>query len=765
MIRILVCTCILLSLSGSHTPVHRERTQPAHDDHNLPMIGPNLRAFVKLSPALRADLAGGAETSFLVLLSEQADLSHVASLPGKQAKGRAVYDALRQVSRRTQAPLRAQLDALGIEYRSFYIVNMLSVQGDASLALALAARPDVARLMANPDVRVSLPATASNLDLALAQPAGVEWGVQDINADDVWALGYTGQGIVVGGHDTGYDWDHPALKEQYRGWNGITATHDYNWHDAIHSGGGICGPDSAEPCDDEEHGTHTMGTIVGDDGAGNQIGVAPGARWMGCRNMDEGTGTPATYTECFEFFLAPYPIGGDPQTDGDPDLAPHVVNNSWTCPRDEGCGDLTLLRDVIETMRAAGMVVVVVAGNRGLIGCGSMDEVPALHEASFTIGSTDIHGQIAEKSSRGPVKDDGSFRPKPDVSAPGVGVRSCLPEGGYGEKDGTSMASPHVTGLVALLWSAAPHLIGDVDLTERVIQDTARPVITTACGGDVDGHPNNVYGWGIVDALAAVEAGTSVELDVSASAEPRWVQAGEVVSYSFAIKTAYVAVTGVVLSETLPLGATFAWASGAYTQTAAGVTWNLGALSPLEQVSVTLAVTIAGTLSSGDQISSAVYEVRSNEIPTPVIGSPPAVYVFRQGDPVELDVSLEVAPEWVQAGQTVSYTFVVSNAAAFAPNMGLVLSDVLPLGTTFDWASGDYTLDGRQVTWDLGTLGPQQQVSVTLLAAVGITVPSGTPIVNADYGARSQQVPTPAVNAPAVSLVLWRVFLPIILRE
>ena len=176
-------------------------------------------------------------------------------------------------------------------------------------------------------------------------------------------------------------------------------------------------------------------------------------------------------------------------------------------------------------------------------------------------------------------------------------------------------------------------------------------------------------------------------------------------------------------------------------------------------------MTVESTLPSGDPISNAVYEMRSNEIPTPAISSPPVVYVFRQGDPVELDVSLEVAPEWVQAGQTVSYTFVVSNSAAFAPNTGVVLSDVLPLGTTFDWASGDYTLDGRQVTWDLGTLGPQRQVSVTLIATVGVTVPSGTPIVNADYGARSQQVPTPVINAPAVSLVLWGVFLPIILRE
>lgn len=122
----------------------------------------------------------------------------------------------------------------------------------------------------------------------------MEWNLQLVGADQVWALGATGQGVVIGGQDTGYDWDHPALIEQYRGWDGLSADHNYNWHDAIHSNSGFndCGADSPEPCDDNRHGTHTMGTMVGDDGAGNQVGMAPGAEWIGCRNMDEGVGTP-----------------------------------------------------------------------------------------------------------------------------------------------------------------------------------------------------------------------------------------------------------------------------------------------------------------------------------------------------------------------------------------------------------------------------------------------------------------------------------------
>jgi uncharacterized repeat protein (TIGR01451 family) len=437
-------------------------------------------------------------------------------------------------------------------------------------------------------------------------------------------LGYSGQGIVVAGQDTGYEWDHPALKEQYRGWDGTAVVHDYNWHDAIHSnthGVNPCGVDSPFPCDDNSHGTHTMGTIVGDDGGSNQIGVAPGARWIGCRNMDNGWGTPATYAECFEFFLAPYPIGGDPMVDGDPSLAPHVINNSWTCPPAEGC-DVNSLRIVVENVRAAGIVVVVSAGNSGS-GCGTVDTPPALHDAAFSIGATYSSDQIAGFSSRGPVTADGSNRPKPDVSAPGASVRSSVPGGGYGIKSGTSMAAPHTAGVVALLWSAATQHIGDVDITEEIIRETARPILDSTCGGDADGHPNNVYGWGIVDALAAVQSGTG-DLTVSVVLQPEWVRAGDVVTHTFTVSNnaTLTQATDVVLSDTLPLSTTFAWASGDYSRMADEVSWNLGTISPSQQVNVTLAVTVGITVPSGTAIVNSDYRVRSSQVPTPVVGAP-----------------------------------------------------------------------------------------------------------------------------------------------
>jgi len=389
-----------------------------------------------------------------------------------------------------------------VNHRSFYIVNVIHIlDGDRALVEALAGRPDVARIEANPVVRNTLAQVTAVL--VPAEAAGVEWNVQTVHADDVWALGYTGQGIVVAGQDTGYDWQHPALKNQYRGWDGVSADHDYHWHDAIHSGGGVCGADSPVPCDDHGHGTHTMGTLVGADadGEGNQIGVAPGADWIGCRNMDRGQGTPASYLECFEFLLAPYPVNGSP-ANGDSDRAPDVTNNSWSCPPSEGC-DWVTLQNAVEAHRAAGIMTVVAATNGGPA-CSSVTSPPAIYDASYSVGATDSSDHLVGFSGRGPVTVDGSGRLKPDVAAPGDPIRSSLPGAAYGYKSGTSMASPHVAGAVALLWSAVPDLANDIDLTESYLNQNAVHVDSSACSST--GVPNNLYGWGRLDISAAVQS-------------------------------------------------------------------------------------------------------------------------------------------------------------------------------------------------------------------------------------------------------------------
>ncbi|MGV8039523.1 MAG: S8 family serine peptidase [Thermoanaerobaculaceae bacterium] len=186
-----------------------------------------------------------------------------------------------------------------------------------------------------------------------------------------------------------------------------------------------------------------MGTMVGDDGGTNQIGMAPQAKWIGCRDMDGGVGTPASYADCFQFFMAPTDL-----TCQNPDTAkaPHVINNSWGCPPSEGCTDPNVLKTVVENTRAAGIVVVVSAGNSGS-SCSTVSEPAAIYDASLTVGATTSTDSIASYSSRGPVTVDGSNRLKPDVSAPGSNIRSSVPGGGYeGGWSGTSMAGPHVAG-------------------------------------------------------------------------------------------------------------------------------------------------------------------------------------------------------------------------------------------------------------------------------------------------------------------------------
>ncbi len=449
----------------------------------------------KVDPWVLDQATGKRPVEFIVFLDQQADLSPARSISGKVAKGAWVSEALRETARRTQAPILERLDALGVEHRSYWVANMIWVQADREVVRQMAERADVRRVHANPWIRMEQPVeiTRDRVDA----PESIEPGILNTEAPDVfWAAGFTGQSFVVAGADTGYDWDHPALKDHYRGWNGGSADHNFNWHDSIHSGGGSCGADSPQPCDDDIHGTHTMGTMVGDDGGSNQIGMAPGAKWMGCRNMNQGFGSPTSYTECFEFFMAPTDLSGN---NPDPSKAPHVINNSWTCPGFEGCTDKNVLKQVVENTRAAGIVVVASAGNAGS-GCSTVSDPPAIYDASFSVGATDNSDNIASFSSRGPVTADGSNRLKPDISAPGVSVRSSIPGTGYTFLSGTSMAGPHVVGMVALVLSAAPCLEGDVDAIEQYIIDAALPRTSTQTCGGVPGSeiPNNTYGWGAI---------------------------------------------------------------------------------------------------------------------------------------------------------------------------------------------------------------------------------------------------------------------------
>ncbi len=276
----------------------------------------------KVAPKVLSETKDGKSTSVVILLADQADVSAAETMKDQDARGWYVYNTLTQHAARTQVGLQELLKTQGVTYQSFWAANMLVANADRQLIDVLAARADVARVDSNTPTRwIEKPEVAKFGVTAPTTnaPTVVEAGVTNVNAPAVWALGFTGQGMIVGNQDTGMRWDHNALKPKYRGWNGVTADHNFNWHDSIHSGGGSCGANTVVPCDDQGHGTHTTGTTVGDDGTGNQVGVAPGAKWIGCRNMDQGNGTPATYTECFQFFIAPTDLAGN---NTQPGLAP-----------------------------------------------------------------------------------------------------------------------------------------------------------------------------------------------------------------------------------------------------------------------------------------------------------------------------------------------------------------------------------------------------------------------------------------------------------
>ena len=473
---------------------------------NKPNSPAQTAALRKIAPWVTEHTAGDQQAQFMVILADQADLSQAAALPTKAEKGRFVYDTLLTKSQTTQAPIQQWLRGRGITYQSFYIVNALLVTGNQETAEALAARSDVARVEGNPHVKNSFPqpGPAVAAPLGPEAPETIEPGVSYIHAPDVWAEGFTGQGIVIASADTGQRWTHNALKPHYRGWNGSVANHDYNWHDSIHdSSGNPCGNNSPQPCDDYFHGTHTTGTAIGDDGGSNQIGVAPGAQWIGCRNMDENVGTPARYIECMEFFLAPTPVGGGT---GDPTKAPDISINSWVCPTSEGCSTNTL-QAAVEAQKAAGIMMVVAAGNAGS-SCSTVSDPPSFYDASYTVGALNTGTDTAASfSSRGPVTVDGSGRIKPNIAAPGTGTRSASnsSDNAYTTADGTSMATPHIAGAMALLWSAHPELKNQIDTSRDTLNSAAHFISSTQCG--TAGPPNNVYGWGRVDILAAVGSG------------------------------------------------------------------------------------------------------------------------------------------------------------------------------------------------------------------------------------------------------------------
>ncbi|MCP4543575.1 MAG: DUF11 domain-containing protein [Chloroflexi bacterium] len=511
-----------------------EEPKPDHRDafemwKDLPL---NIRA--KVDPRLLAELQGQVvpthlssdpnqslvaprggqpidRTRFLVHLKAVADLKAISNkrftTPVEQRI--AVFNALANTAQVTQGSVKAVLNTRMIKgnvasYQPLYIFNGFVVEGGVDTIIELAQRDDVERIVAN----YPLVPLWDGRDQVITPISGLgsldpdNWNIDHVDAEQVWdELGITGAGAVVANIDTGVDWMHPALQTKYRGYNAGGSgvhIHDYNWFDpdpVLYPGGDLGPSRTAQPFDYGQHGTHTMGTMVGDgETLGTQVGMAPGAQWVAI-SLDElyVSGSIADDImgyKAFQWMLCPTDLTGALAT-ADCSKAPDVVNNSWGSanPADD------TFRPAIQALRAAGVAPVFAAGNPSA-GPGSIG-APANIPEAIAVGATDRDDNVASFSGRGPSFYEGEQ--KPELSAPGVRVRSTVPGGSYADYSGTSMAAPHVAGLIALMVSAD---LEDgfrdlnVDELEHFMEHTAADL------GPLG--PDDDYGYGRIDAYDAV---------------------------------------------------------------------------------------------------------------------------------------------------------------------------------------------------------------------------------------------------------------------
>ncbi|ASK64399.1 peptidase S8 [Virgibacillus phasianinus] len=370
--------------------------------------------------------------------------------------------------------------------RSYYIVNGMAVTATKEIAEKVASFAEVEKILPN-ETRQLFTTKTKDAKTPKSEVANVEWNVNRVGAPQVWGMGFDGSGTVIASIDTGVQWDHPALKEKYRGYDAATGevNHDYSWFDATAG--------EPEPYDDLGHGTHTIGTMVGSEPDGsNQVGVAPGAKFISVKAFTAAGGTDADLLAAAEWIMAPTDSEGNARVD----MAPDVVNNSWG----GGPGLNEWYRDVVKNWRAAGIFPEFSAGNTTLTNPGGPGSVanPANYPESFATGATNSDDVVAGFSLRGPSPYD---EIKPDISAPGVNIRSSVPGSGYeGGWNGTSMAGPAVAGVVALLHQVDASLT--VDELEEILLNTATPLTDD----EYPESPNNGYGYGLVNAYAAVNS-------------------------------------------------------------------------------------------------------------------------------------------------------------------------------------------------------------------------------------------------------------------
>lgn len=446
----------------------------------------------KLEEALKK-VKGNEKIGVIVRMKDQVNWSKLEGLGAKQK-----VEYMRELTKRSQRDILEFLSRIGEEgasnVKSFWIINGFRADLTKNVILSLLEREDVWYIQkikrfkifdANKKPKgVKGPRTHyPELPKKKHKEKEFNWNIRIIMADSVWLnLGIDGSEVIVGNLDTGVDVDHPALQGKFLGY----------WFDGVNG--------QPNPYDDHGHGTHTMGTIVGGDGPGSQlpdnhdVGVAYGANFVAAKGFDSGGwGQDDWILACYEWYVSLVVDSGVPV---------RVVSNSWGT----GSSDDLTFWDATYAWRQVGIIPVFSIGNSGS-SPGSAN-APGNFPIVIGVGATDSDDDIAGFSSRGPAPDqspwnDPQYWPfpewnllKPDISAPGVNVLSCLPGGLYGEMTGTSMAAPHVAGVITLMLSMNPSL----DF------ETVYNIITTTADEPPQGapYPNNNYGFGRINAYQAL---------------------------------------------------------------------------------------------------------------------------------------------------------------------------------------------------------------------------------------------------------------------
>ncbi len=445
------------------------------------------------------NLSAGETVSGLVYFKYQADIPTLSQqLKAEHAtlaeRNRRVILALQDAASQTQPEMASVLESLKSQgkiksYKLLWITNSFIVEANKAGYEALAAREDLDAIYLDYPIENIIPVSNHESEQMIA---GHEEGLTRINAPAVWAQGWTGLGRVVMNIDTGVEGTHPALSARFRGDVNGDGNVNESWFDPYDT-------HYPTPTDDGGHGTHTMGTICGRTTSGDTIGVAIDAKWIAAGAIDRSGTIPRTVSDAILSFQWAVDPDGNPLTQDNPD----AIGNSWGVTTGHGYPNCDqTFWTYIDNCEAAGSAVIFSAGNEGP----SPNSLrrPADRGTTpyncFSVGAVDGSNPslpIADFSSRGPTDcgPGGQSVIKPEVVAPGVNVRSSYPGGGYTTMSGTSMASPHVTGSIAILRQVNPNL--DVDAIKDILLQSATDL------GDIG--EDNTYGKGVINLLTAVQ--------------------------------------------------------------------------------------------------------------------------------------------------------------------------------------------------------------------------------------------------------------------